>query len=282
MVRRNREIKIILTAVLAAVILLFFLLPAVLPSRGIRAAGPLVVDQSGVFTSGQVSQLEQAAAELGGRYAMDIVIVTTDDAGGKSAQAYADDFFDYGGYGVGDEFDGVLFLMDFDNGEIQISTSGSGIRYLTDDRIDSILDDVLAPMQAGDYYGAAQSFLDATAAFMAAGIPSDQYNEPESGGNALTWFEGILGALASGGMGLSIFAGTRKSYRGHPRRAVFDYQKNSLVDLAVASDADNLVNSFVTTRRIPRATTTRPGSSGRSSTHTSGSGRTHGGGGRRF
>lgn len=234
-------------------------------SFGVQAAKQLVVDQAGIFTADQVSQLEQAAAELGVQYKMDIVIVTTNDAEGKTAMAYADDFFDYNGYGVGTNHDGILMLMDFDNRDVWISTTGSGITYLTDAKIQSILDDIFANgMESGDYYGAATAFIDSTARAMAP--------------NSVSLVDGIIALVSSGGLGAGIFGGVRKSYKGKAARPIFEYQKNSLVSYGITSD--NMFNTYTTSRIIPRPTSS--GGGGGSSTHTSSSGGTHGGGGRGF
>ena len=250
-------------------LLLVFILLLASP---VYAEQKLVVDQAGLLTSAEIADLESTARALGEKYQMHIVIVTTDQAGGKSSMAYADDFFDYGGYGAGAGRDGILFLIDLDNRIPWISTSGSGIAYLTDKRIDSIMDDVynfLNP-DVHDYYGAANAFLSSTADFLAEGIPH----------NSVSLLDSILAATSGGLLGLGIFSGTKRQYRGKNTRPVFDYQKNGFVSMDIA--ADNLVNTFVTSRIIPQSTggfgSSGPGGS---STHTSSSGRTHGGGGGR-
>src|SRR5690606_28239367 len=104
------------------------------------------------------------------------------------------DYFDYNGYGVGSERDGILLLMDFDNREVYISTYGRGIRYLTDQRIGWIIDAVYeGGMASGNYIGAARVFLTETSDYLAQGIPADQYNE-DAGPNRLTAVEGAVGA----------------------------------------------------------------------------------------
>jgi len=151
--------------------------------------GSLVIDQAGSFSAEEARELEQDAALLGKQYDMDIVIVTTNDAGGKTAQAYADDFFDHHGYGVGDDYSGILFLIDYDNREVYISTAGMAVRYLTDYRLESILDDVIVGGMADDNpFGATRAFLSATSRYLKAGIPDSQitvenplpnYNDPK-------------------------------------------------------------------------------------------------------
>jgi uncharacterized protein len=262
------------------IVFIILLILILVLGTGVSAAKDLVVDQADKFTAAEESQLEKAVADLGAQYGMDIVIVTADNAGGKTAMAYADDFFDYNGYGIGDNRDGILMLMDFENRDVWISTSGSGIRYLTDARIESILDAIFAGgMTSGDYFGAAQAFVRSTSTFLQAGIPSDQYNDPGTAANSLTPVEGLISLLASGILGVGIFGGVRSSYKGKNNRPIFEYQKNSLVNMGIVTD--NLMNTFVTSRIIPRNTGSS-GGSGRSSTHTSSSGGTHGGGGRGF
>ncbi len=260
----------------ALLILLVFFWPA-LP---VRADKQLVVDQSGTFSSAEADELAQRASQLGSAYAMDIVIVTTDDAEGKSSRDYADDYFDYNGYGIGSEYSGILFLIDYDNGEMWLSTTGEAIRYLTDERIDKILD---AAWDGGfankNAYTGTLALLAKTESFLAAGIPSDQHTVHETE-NSLTAGEGAFSFLAAGGSFLGLFLSTRRRYKGKNQPAVFQFRNNSLTNLGLVSD--QLTRSYVTSRAIPQPSSSGSSSSGRSSTHTSSSGRSHGGGGRKL
>jgi uncharacterized protein len=47
---------------------------------------------------------------------LDMVIVTINSNSKDSARAYADDFYDYNNFGKGTKCDGILFLIDMDNG----------------------------------------------------------------------------------------------------------------------------------------------------------------------
>jgi uncharacterized protein len=240
----------------------------------------LVVDMAGLFSEEEAAKLQQKVEVLGAEYGMDIVIVTISDAEGKSSREYADDYFDYNGYGVGEERDGILLLMDFDNREMYISTSGSGIKYLTDERIERILDAILdGGLTNGDNFGAANAFLESTAGFLEAGIPMDQHSVPEDTPNTLSAAEAIAGAAAAGISGLGFYSITKSRYKGKPKPNIFEYRRNSIVNLGIKEDS--LVNKYVTTRIIPKSNSSGS-SSGRSTTHRSSSGRTHGGGGRKF
>ena len=265
---------------ISIILILVFAMAISIP---VYADKELVADQAGLFTGEEAESLRQAAGTLGGKYSMDIVIVTTSNTEGKSSREYADDYFDYNGYGIGGERDGILFLIDYDNREAYISTSGNGIRYLTDERIERILDEVFNNgLTDGDNFGAANAFLKATESCLAAGIPENQYSEPEPVANTLSAAEAVAGAAVSGLFGFVIFSATKNRYKGKPRPDIFEYRKNSFVNMGIAED--NLINTYVTTRIIPKAPppSSSSGSSGRSTTHRSSSGRSHGGGGRKF
>ena len=250
----------------------------------VSAEKKLVFDDAMLFTEDEIVKLEEEANNLSNDYNMDIVIVTTDDADGKTPREYADDYFDYGDFGVGDNNDGILFLIDMDNSEAYISTSGIGIRYLTDMRIEKILDIVFDDgLLDGDYYGATMGFISGTKTYLEAGIPSNQYNEPEDIKleNKLTVTDVII-SIIGGIIVSSIFYFATKSSYKTPRTAnPFSYRNNSFVNLT--SQEDRLVDTFITHRIIPKPTNNNSSSStGRSTTHTSSRGRSHGGGGRKF
>ena len=77
---------------------------------------------------------------------------------------------------TGDSHDGLLYLIDLDNGEIYISTEGAALRPLTDDRLDRILDRAYEDASAGNYADSALTVLQDAQSFILEGIPEDQYN----------------------------------------------------------------------------------------------------------
>lgn len=265
------------------IILIFIMIISIFSSQIVIANKPLVFDDAGLFTQDQVQQLDIDANALSEEYNMDIVIVTTDNTDGKSSREYADDYFDNGKFGVGYGYDGILFLIDTDNREAYISTSGTGIRYLTDERIERVLDVVFdSGLSNGDYYGASMGFLRGTKTYLERGIPSDQYNEPEVVvvENRLTMSEFIFSFV--GGIIISgiFFITTMSKYKMKKSPNYFSYKNNSIVNFS--SNDNKLIDTFITHRVIPKPTNNSNSSSGRSSTHTSSSGKTHGGGGRKF
>lgn len=265
-------------------VVLSFIILLLAPSISI-GQNASVFDEANLFTQNEISKLEDQARDISNEYNIDIVIVTTEDTMGKSSREYADDYFDNGGFGIGPDLDGILFLIDMDNREAYISTSGIGIRYLTDKRIESVLDDVFDNgLSGGDFYGAALGFLKGTNAYLKKGIPSDQYNEPEGAKpkNKLTMIDFVISLLGGSTTGGLFYLRSKSNYKTKRQYNPYSYKSNSFVEMATREN--KLINSYVTHRIIPtNNNNNRPNStSGRSSTHTSSSGRTHGGGGRKF
>ena len=252
-----------------------------------------VYDQADLLTDEEEQEFQSYAESMKDIWKMNFMVVTTDDAEGKSSMEYADDFYD-SHFPEESEVDGMLYLLDMDNREIYLSTSGLAIRYLTDDRVESVLDAAFEYVADGDYYGTFQAFFDASEKFLNKGIPKDQYNYDVETGEidyyeesedlsspmridiyefVLSFFAGLLPA------GITVLI-VKASYRLKRRKDLeYDAYTDSEISLSVKSD--RLINSFITQRRIVDDDHDS-GSSGRSSTHSSSSGSSHGGGGRSF
>ena len=94
-----------------------------------------VVDDADLLSASEASELSSIAEEISRRQQCDVVILTVDSLGGKSATAYADDYFDYNGYGYGADRSGILFLLSMEERDWWMSTRGSAIQAFTDDGI---------------------------------------------------------------------------------------------------------------------------------------------------
>lgn len=227
---------------------------------GVFAAGQnRVYDYAGLFTTAETQDLEESAAEYREKTNLDLVIVTIDDAEGKTSREYADDFYDYNGFGVGSDYSGALLLIDMDNRMAYLSTTGKAIEILTDSRIQEITDEVASYVGDGQYAKGAQVFLEKT----------NEFVNPNIAGRLL-----IALALAVL-VGAGSVAGVWYKYTHGHKADQYELDKNS--SIALSQREDIFMGRFVTSRKIPRNT-----GGGGSSTHTSSSGRSHGGGGSSF
>lgn len=253
--------------------ILFLSIITISISIGVTANSELrkVIDDAGIFGNNDISTLESEIKALSEKYMMDIVITTTNDTNGKSARAYADDYFDYNGYGYGNEKNGILLLIDMDNREIYISTSGSGIKYFTDTRIDNILDNIYNEVSNKQYFNGAKVFVNNVSIYLEKGIPVNQYTVDED------LIERVLYSIA-----LSFIAAVTvvqivlKKYKKPASFHETTYVDNNSIKFIRRSD--RFVSTHTSRRKIPK----NNDSGGRSTSHSSSSGRSHGGGGRSF
>lgn len=93
-----------------------------------------VIDFAQILARGHIEKLTDRIEKLKERYQCDIVIVTTYSWNKKNLTSFADDYFDDNGYGIGDNYDGMLFLLDtyYSYYNYHISTSGKAIKAFTD------------------------------------------------------------------------------------------------------------------------------------------------------
>ncbi len=252
-----------------------------LPLR-VQAGESQVADQAELLTSEEEENLTARMEEMEEKWKQTFVIVTTGDAQGKEARDYADDYYDSHGYGD----NGVLYLIDLDNGELWISTAGSMIRFLTDARIQEVLDAGYEDISQGSYEAGLERMLDRTEKFLEDGIPSNQFSyDPETGEvsryRSITGMEALLAAavaLAAGGI---FFGAVCARYKMKTDTYTYPFRQKGR--LSLTREEDILVNQVITHRRIPKSPPPGAGSGGgRSTVHTSLAGRSHGGGGRRL
>lgn len=246
-----------------------------------------VYDDAGLLTSEEISYLDSEIEALKDVTGWEIFAVSTSDTNGKSAMVYADDFFDTH---TAEDADGVVLLIDMDNREMYISTCGEAIRYLTDGRLDHILDDAYYYASDSDFYNCFLAMAGGVENYYNAGIVNGQYNyDTETGQvsryHSITLTEAMGALIAAIGVGLAIYLIVVGKYRLHFDTYKYDYHKHGSVRLNV--NEDQFINRTVTQRRIQTSSGGSGGShhsssSHRSSTHHSSSGRSHGGSGRKF
>ena len=238
---------------------------------------PRMVDDAALLTETEVSDLNAKLDEISERQQLDVAIVTVDSLDGATPQNYADDYFDYNGFGFGDTRDGVVLLLSMEERDWYISTSGYGITAFTDAGIEYIGEQIITDLGDGFYYDAFNTFAELCDDFVTqanAGEPYDVNNLPkESFAFIAALFIGVVIGAVVGGIVCLIFALQLKSV--HRESAASNYIKQG--SMHVTDSREYFLYSKTDRERKPE-----PSSSGGSSTHTSSSGRSHGGGGGKF
>lgn len=220
----------------------------------------LVEDYADVLTDSEEADLLAKLEALGAANDIEVGVVTVDSYEGKDPQAFADDFYDYNGYGYGENDDGFIVVFNTGEGDgnrnIAISTHGKGIDLLTDMEIDVIIEMMITPIKNGDFAGAFDNFV----------------SECENAVDTSVSLLAIPLAIAIG-FGLAFL--------------IVKIQASKLKTVVQKADAADYVGNVVLTYQndqfMYRNVTSSPkAKSDSSSTHTSSSGRTHGGGNKSF
>lgn len=239
--------------------------------------GHYVIDDAGLITVEQANALEEKLNEISTRQGFDVVVVTTNTLDGKTAEAYADDYYDYNGYGQGDSFDGCLLLVSMEDRDWHISTTGYGITALTDAGIDYISDHFVSYLSDGNYNLAFNTYADLVDEFVTHAKTSSPYdvgNLPKDAKKFEIKF--LLYGLITGFIAALIIVSVLKAQLksvSHKTEANEYLVEGSL---CVTNQSDTFVTAHVSKTRREKS------SGGGSSTHTGSSGTSHGGGGGKF
>lgn len=277
MVNMKKIIALLLTAVMAAA---FAVTLSAEPASEQR-----VFDNADLFSIEEEAVIEDTVKDFITTTNMDCVVLTSQDSLGNSAMETADDFYDYGGFGIGEDASGMLFLIDMDNREIYISTSGEAIDYLYDSRIDNLLDYAYEDVSNEDYAGAAVVTLIHAKEYIASGVKGEGRVDTDKEGfpSIGEWIIVALISLAVASIaGAIACANVKGKYKMTAGGHEYNFRENA--DALIVRRQDDFVNQTLTSHRIETTSSSGGGhSSGRSSSvHRSSSGRSHGGGGRRF
>ena len=210
---------------------------------------------------------------------MDIAIVTIDKNNKSSAVNYADDFYDYNDFGIGNDYSGLILLIDMDTRTVWISTSGSAKNLYTDSYISNMLDRIQINLKSKNYFIGAKNFIQMSQEKEFSSSNSIKRTPAEK--RKIIIIFSIIGIIISIS-GSSIFCGI-KSFKHKPVKIANN--ANDYLDRAsfkVTKRNDKFVSTNTTRVARYESYNSSSGSSGGSSSHTGSSGISHGGGGRSF
>ena len=248
-------------------------------------------DDANLFSAEDEIQIAQRIAQFQKNTGMDFVVMTSNRSHeGLSAQQLADDFYDYGGYGLDEENSGIAYYIDMYERYHYISTTGAMIDYMTDERIDSAISSNTRYLSSGQYAAGAVNMIDIVERYYRSGIPEGQYQYDVLTGQVLTarhkaltggeiMFSGVIGVVIA-----AIFYGSvHGSYK--LKGSTYKYSVNENSTLRMTDTEDTYTHT--TTSRVrkpepPRSSGGGFGGGGGSGVHIGSSGSSHGGGGGRF
>ncbi len=238
---------------------------------------PRVVDEGDVLSDKEEKNLTKLLDEISREQTFDIVVVTTDSTGGKTPMQYADDYFDYGGYGFGENYDGVLLLVSMEYSDWWISTTGYGITAFTDAGIDFIGQKIVPYMSDGKFYKAFEKYAEYCDEFLTLAKEGRPFDYKDARKRSFNIGKNLLIAL---GIGFVLALIAVMMLRGQLKSVRFKMASGDYVvdgSMKITHSTDRFLTSHISRKAKPKQS-----SSGGSSTHSSSSGRSHGGGGGKF
>jgi uncharacterized protein len=231
-----------------------------------------MADDADLLTTDEELLLEEMFSSLSEELQFDIVVVTAETLDGKSAQAYADDYYDYNGYGMGEDNDGALFLVSLAEREWYISTCGYGIAAISDQDLYYMEEEIVPYLSSGDYALAFERFAECVADCVEEANTTGQTAVVVEEGTS--WGAGILLSIPVGFLlaFIPMLSMKKKMKTVVARQEAAEYMDRSSAQITRSHDRF-LYHTISRVYTPPQETST---------THTSSSGMSHGGRGGSF
>ncbi len=145
---------------------------------------PRVVDLADIFSDEDEVRMEQRLWELRSELDKDVVVFTDVSSYGLSHAIYAADYYDFNGYGVGPEFEGLCLMvcMDPDDRGWWCCATGSETRGLyTEDNANALDDELYTYMAGGRYADGVSDWIENVRTMYLKGFPFSPDWMPDRG-----------------------------------------------------------------------------------------------------
>lgn len=263
-----------------------------------------VEDNANLFTAEEFEQITSDAADFTASKDISLAVLTIDYAQGLSSEEYANDYIDNLIDGEGWNEDCMLFMIDMDNRNVWISTTGRAENIYYD--VDSVIDGGYDYLTNGEYgqciLGMIETANDMYSSYSDSsndyydgyyddgyygdyeydyGYEYDVYSDYQSDDSVNITDILMYIAVGLGIGGISVFA-VKSRYKNFGKGDEFDTDD---VFLNLTGSNDTVISRNVITTKIPKNNNNhhRTGGGGFSGgARPSGGGRSHGGGGRGF
>lgn len=232
---------------------------------------PSIVDEAGYLMQSEVSSLSKELDSVREKYNFEVAIYTQSDMTSKTAEASADDIYDYKGYGAGENDDGIMLYICSDTREYHFTTHGKGLEYFNQNGLMYLESKVLPYLTENDYYEAFKAYIETTDELLHMAESGTPYNKKQY---SMKYLFGVIFVCLIAPV-LIAFWMMNKKLKKMKTAIANDYAVNYIKQGSMHIDVsrDLFLYSHITKTEKPK------GSSG---THTSSSGRTHGGRGGSF
>ena len=232
---------------------------------------PSIIDDAGYLMQSELSFLSKELDQVRETYAFEVAIYTESEMTSSTAEASADDIYDYNGYGAGENDDGILLYVCSDTREYHFTTHGKGLRYFNSNGLAYLESKVVPYLSENDYYEAFEIYIETTDELLQMAKDGTPFNEKQYSTKYLIGV--IIAALLIPLLIAWILM--NKKLKKMKTAVENDYAANYIKpgSMSIDTSRDLFLYSRITKTEKPKSN---------SGTHTSSSGRTHGGRGGSF
>ena len=232
---------------------------------------PAIVDDAGYLMKSELASLSKELDEVREKYGFEVAIYTESDMTSSTAEASADDIYDYQGYGAGENDDGIMLYICSDTREYHFTTHGKGLKYFNLNGLKYLESKVVPHLSENDYYEAFEEYIETTDELLQMAKDGKPYNEKQY---SMKYLFGVIIVCLIAPILIAFWMMKRKLKK--MKTAVEnDYASNYIKpgSMNLTTSRDLFLYSRITKTEKPKSN---------SGTHTSSSGRTHGGRGGSF
>ena len=231
---------------------------------------PTITDSVGYLTEEQNKELSARLDKIREKYSFDVAFVSEKSLSAVDAQAAADDIYDYNGYGYGENYDGILFYIADSERKYHFSVCGSGETIFNENGLAYLEKKIVPYLKKDNYYAAVKSYADHTEELLEMAAEGKPFNKRQHSMKYILCV--VAGALLP--LILAYFMMHKKlcaMKTAVKEDNAANYMKPNSMNLDFSRDI--FLYSTVTKTEKPKSD---------SGSHTSSSGRSHGGRGGSF
>lgn len=208
---------------------------------------------------------------------LDLAIVTINYNPKTSTLVYADDFYDYNDFNI----NGIVYVIDMDNREFYISTSGTAILYYDDYRIESTLTGMDNSMYNGNYKESIDIMINKLSSYQQSGYSSNTETYTLDNGKVVQKTPYLTLLIIS--LIVAIIITIILIKRNKPVKLAKESSRYLAKNgIKITNSQRNFINSHTTSHYSPRTESSGGHSSSGGGIHSGSSGISHGGGGHKF
>ena len=138
----------------------------------------LVQDEADLLTDEEESLLLDKLQTLTDEYGCEVAVATVESKKGYEMNFFTDHYFDENGYGLGENYDGILFMVSIRDRKWHITTHGYGRTAFNDDGLAYLKDNVEPLLKDEDFYGAFDTYADLCRDLLEMAANGEPYTEP--------------------------------------------------------------------------------------------------------